>query len=422
VAAYATACGSSGGSKGASSQANLAELRSQYTAPSGTLGSADIASVAQALSQEQAQTARIPVVPTSAPLHATAVGSLSLENSPMVSCTGGQGSETCTCPGGGSFSESGFSSSNNVALATVNYNACVFGETGNTTESTSGSISFADYQTQPPMVIYSGTLDETVTPPGTTTQINMNYALVNGVVTYNVEISSGNVLVSESGSWDSSTESGSFTVTDKSGKWSCSVTNGAGSCTGANGKVIQNGDAGSAPYAQDGGAVEIDAGQDSQAQPDSATSVGALPDGGACNPLPAGAPIMTQMGSGSAPASTGGTIVSGTYHVTASTVYGSCTPGQVPLAETLSITATTSTSGSLEAAVWGSPDGGALELVASESGTYTTSGSSLLVMQSCPQQTTPSGTSGYTATSTELVIVDTDSTNSCTTVSVWTKQ
>jgi hypothetical protein len=83
------------------------------------------------------------------------------------------------------------------------------------------------------MLIYSGTLTETITPPGTTTDVGMNVALVNGAISYNVTISNGNVLVQESGSWNPSTQTGTFHVVDHNGAWNCSATNGRGTCYGS---------------------------------------------------------------------------------------------------------------------------------------------------------------------------------------------
>ena len=129
------------------------------------------------------------------------------------------------------------SASSTEVSATLSYNGCV--ETsGTVTESISGSISFAEYLTSPEMIIYAGDLNATVTPPGTTTTIQLNYAIVGSTISYSVEVSNGNVLVSDSGNWNASTNTGSFTVVDHSGTWSCTFTNGTGSCSGPNGQTV----------------------------------------------------------------------------------------------------------------------------------------------------------------------------------------
>jgi hypothetical protein len=86
------------------------------------------------------------------------------------------------------------------------------------------------------MMIFDGTLDMTTTPPGTTEQVTLNYALVNGVETFSVAIGSGNVLVTESGTWDEATEIGTLTITDRSTTWTCTLSHGTGTCTGTGGQ------------------------------------------------------------------------------------------------------------------------------------------------------------------------------------------
>jgi hypothetical protein len=239
VLALASGCGGGSGSAGGGgSSVDFTALHAQYTAPSGTLDASDVVKVGAAISKQQQGTGA-PVL-ASAKVGLIAVpGGITIQSPTQPMCGAPSGDVVdCTCPGGGSFTESGISSSGGVVQATLDYNACVFTEGGGETATTNGSISFADYQSPQEMIIYSGTIDETITPPGTTTQIEMNFALVNGVMTYSVTVASGNVLVSESGSWDEQTETGTLTVTDRSTTWTCNLTNGSGTCTGTNGQTF----------------------------------------------------------------------------------------------------------------------------------------------------------------------------------------
>lgn len=230
VAAFAAGCGSSGsGSSGPS--ADFAALHQEYASPSAHFQASDVKAVEKALAQ-QSQSASVPTT-------MSAKGSsLHIEGTGGTSCTGGSGGVSCSCPGGGSFDETGVSDQGGVVQATVDYDACVEITSTSDTVSISGTLSFADYAAagaSSEMIIYSGTLTETVTPPGSTTTIDLDFALVNGVMTYAVDVSGGNVLVQASGSWDPSTDSGSFTVIDQSGTWQCQLTNGSGTCTGPGG-------------------------------------------------------------------------------------------------------------------------------------------------------------------------------------------
>lgn len=93
--------------------------------------------------------------------------------------------------------------------------------------------------------------------------------------------------------------------------------------------------------------------------------------------MPSGPEVTTTHGSGSPPTLTGGTIASGTYYLTASTLYG-CAQTAAQNKETWVFTATTATSGTLQAAFdFGGPP-------QSESGTYTTSGSTITITPTCP--------------------------------------
>ena len=193
--------------------------------------------VEKALAQ-QSQSASIPMTMSAkVSLQAASGSSLHIEGG-GTTCNGGNGGVSCSCPGGGSFDETGVSDQGGVVQATIDYDACVEDASTSGSVSISGTLSFADYAAaapNPEMIIYSGTLEETVTPPTTTTTINLDFALVNGVMTYSVDVSGGNVLVQESGSWDQSTDSGSFTVIDQGGTWQCQLTNGSGTCTGPGG-------------------------------------------------------------------------------------------------------------------------------------------------------------------------------------------
>jgi hypothetical protein len=240
MTALAVGCGGGGGGSG-STPVDFTALHAAYASPTGKLGAADVGAVATSL-DKQSQTAGVPVTMSAkVGLQGLPGSSLRLQNG-GANCGESGGDVSCTCPGGGSFAESGVSSQGGVVQATIDYSSCVYDDSGSSNAvSISGSLSFADYSSSPPMMIYSGTIDETVTPPGTTETIDMNFALLDGVITYDVSISSGNVLVQDSGSWDPSTDTGSFTVIDQSGSWSCQLTNGAGTCTGSGGQTIQVG-------------------------------------------------------------------------------------------------------------------------------------------------------------------------------------
>jgi hypothetical protein len=241
VTGFAAGCGGGGGSGGPS--VDFDALHAQYLSPTGSVKGADLSTVKGAL-DKQSTASSIPVEMNARAgirLQAVPASGVRIQGGTgSVACSGGGESESCTCPGGGSFSVSGASDQGGVEEATVDYSSCIFSDSssaGTATDSISGDISFADYTTSPTMLIYSGTLQVTLTPPGTTESVDLNYALVNGMMTYSVDISSGNVLVQETGTWDSSTDSGSFTLVDKSGSWSCTFTNGTGTCTGPGGTI-----------------------------------------------------------------------------------------------------------------------------------------------------------------------------------------
>lgn len=241
AAGLCVACGSSGGSSGskagALSLASFETLRTQYTSPSGTLDASEIPAVEAALSQEEgsATVMRQRVAPHSLEVATVHPLSSSVSCAPATA----NGMVTCSCSVSGSITESVVGTSGDVVEETANYDSCVEEEAdAGETDSLSGTLSFADFETAPAMIIYSGTLSDTVTPPGTTTTIDLDYAIIGGVITYDVMVASGNVLVSLSGSWDPTTDSGAFTVTDKTGTWTCNLTDGSGSCTNGSGGTI----------------------------------------------------------------------------------------------------------------------------------------------------------------------------------------
>jgi hypothetical protein len=239
IALCATGCGG-GDDKPSGSSADFSALQKQYTSPSGTLHATDKAAIIAGLDNANAsESSGVGIL--SARMGGTTAppGSHVLAGEP-ISCptTGNSSNINCTCAGGGSVGVSASASqgSSNVS-ATESYNSCKITE-GTTTAEIDGTVKFAIITDPPPMMeIFSGKLTETVTPPGETVTIDMEYALVNGVASYNVQVGDGNVLIQATGTWDSTTDSGSFTVVTKDGTTTCTLTNGAGSCTGAGGSV-----------------------------------------------------------------------------------------------------------------------------------------------------------------------------------------
>jgi hypothetical protein len=237
IAASLLACGGGGSQGTGGSNVDFNALHTQYSAPSGRMQASDVPAVMKTLASDEASAA-VPVTQSLDRLRLGSASDVTIQNNPPPQCSSSQGGVSCACPGGGSFSETGASSTSSGTTATIDYSSCQFtNSSSNQTYTIDGTLSFADYTSPPPaMLIYSGSLTETITPPGTQTDINLNFALVNGQATYSATVSSGgNVLISENGSWDSSTETGSFTVTDSQGTWSCTATNGHGSCTGPSG-------------------------------------------------------------------------------------------------------------------------------------------------------------------------------------------
>jgi hypothetical protein len=235
---------SSGGGVSGGSPADFTALRASYSAPTGSLQSSDVLSVGKELSKQESQSSNVPTSTSNAPIHAQAIRHAGArpENTPVTCSAATASGVSCSCGGSGTFDETFNSSAaqSGVEEGVITYNDCVFDDSSGTTtetESISGSMSYADYTTAPAMFIYSGTLTETISPPGTTTTVNFDYALINGELTYSLSVADGTVLVSDEGSWDEATQSGTFTVTDKSGTWSCNITNGAGTCTGPGGTL-----------------------------------------------------------------------------------------------------------------------------------------------------------------------------------------
>jgi hypothetical protein len=226
--------GEPGGGPGSGPSTDFAALHSEYASPTGHFQAGDFAAVAGALAQNQ-QTSGVPVA-ASAKVNLGDPGSgTTIQNNPTVTCAPSGGAVVCNCPVSGTITETVASNSGGGGVATLTYTSCVFSSSSSGSVSLDGTLSFENFTTPPPMTIYSGSLSETVTPPGTVTTINLNYALINGVISYTVTVASGTVLVSDTGSWNPSTKSGSFTVSDSSATWNCSLTNGSGTCTGPGG-------------------------------------------------------------------------------------------------------------------------------------------------------------------------------------------
>jgi hypothetical protein len=137
---------------------------------------------------------------------------------------------------------------------------------------------------------------------------------------------------------------------------------------------------------------------------------GPLGDGGfgaGCNTITLGAPVPFACATGDAGASTGGTIVPGTYQLTAATIYGPCVTG-LSAAQTLVITATTVQTVAEDSII------GLQHLDA----TYTVAGTDMLQIGTCPN--TDTRTVGFSATDTTLTVVTIN--QGSTTVGVLTRQ
>jgi hypothetical protein len=168
------------------------------------------------------------------------------------------------------------------------------------------------------------------------------------------------------------------------------------------GEAAANADADSAPV-EDGAIEDGSAGAGADADADSSSAVACVAfeaGAGPCNALSPCTPVTDTVLIGGGPAAAaGGTIVSGTYVLTSYTVYGVSTPptGGI-IASTLAVDAS---SGTIQAATISSPFAGAAFAYDSYAATFSVSGTSLVVTDSCPDTATV--TIPYTATSTQLM-------------------
>jgi len=237
-ALLSAACG--GGDSGGGPSADFSALRAEYTKPTGTFKAADMSKVIKSLSQSEGASmlgALSERSPTSSP------SGLHLESS-TPKCSGSSTGASCSCPNGGTYSVTEASSSGEQFEGTVVYHDCDFG--GESYDSAGdvdslvmdGTISFAFYTSPPPATyIYSGTITETITPPGTSARVDLNYAMIGSSIAYLVQVSDGDVVVSET-SWDASSSSGTLTIQDSSTTWTCTLSNGTGSCTSPGGSTL----------------------------------------------------------------------------------------------------------------------------------------------------------------------------------------
>ena len=155
-----------------------------------------------------------------------------------------------------------------------------------------------------------------------------------------------------------------------------------------------------------------DAGGDGSAGADGVPVDGGF--GAGCNTVATGTPVTVSCagdgGVGVVPAPTGGSIVPGTYVLTAVTVYGAC--AAVDVAQTLVVTANT-----VETVISDPING-----LSRANATYAIAGSNMVQTNTCPN--TDSRTLGFSvATSaggTTLTLISTDMSN--TTVGVLTRQ
>jgi hypothetical protein len=232
IAVCATGCGGGGDSK--PSGPDFSTLQKEYTHPSGTLAATDKDAIIAALDSQSASAGAGILSAPPGLSNAKGPGPHVLDTTPTCGTPTSSG-ETCTCPGGGSYAVSVGSSSSNGATGTVSYKMCNEGTAADAITLT-GNVSF-DESLSPMIFIYSGSIDETLSSPPTTLHVDLNYALIGDMLSYNVTVGDGNVLVQASADWDTTTKTGSFTVVTKDGTTMCTLTNGAGSCTGAGGTV-----------------------------------------------------------------------------------------------------------------------------------------------------------------------------------------
>ncbi|MEO8901521.1 MAG: hypothetical protein ABI488_07340 [Polyangiaceae bacterium] len=239
VALSATACG--GGDDKPSGSADFGALQKKYASPSGTLSASDKDAIIKGLDQ-QSDASASGIAPAGARvgIGGAGKGPHVLDTAPFTCGTPAQGqtSVSCACTGGGTVGISGSASQDGSNVQTSeSFNNCKFDEAGSSAV-INGSFTSAEISSPPPaMTIIKEAFTETITPPGETIKIDLDYAEIGGMVSYSVDVADGNVVLSAAGNWDSTTDSGSFTVTTKDGTYSCSLTNGAGDCTGSGGSV-----------------------------------------------------------------------------------------------------------------------------------------------------------------------------------------
>ncbi len=238
IALSAAGCGGDDDKPSGGSSADFGALHEEYAHPSGTLSKDDKDAIIAGL-DEQGRASE--VKPNSAMVGgATAPGPHVLQSLPYTcgAAAGGSTTLNCPCTGSGKVEISTSANQDGSSIQfSENFDDCKYTESGSTVV-LDGSIDYAQINSPPPvMTIYKEHLTETVTPPGDTVSIDLNYAVINGETSYSVKVGDGNVLIQASGSWNSTTKSGTFTVVTKDGSTSCTLTNGEGSCTGAGGSV-----------------------------------------------------------------------------------------------------------------------------------------------------------------------------------------
>ena len=234
VAVCATGCGG-GDDKPSGGSADFGALQKQYSSPTGTLHAEDKSALLKALDNQSAASG----LGGLSAMPGTPGGQKTLGASPITCGMATSSGVVCTCSGGGNLTETFSASQGSMNISgSAKYNACTLTE-GTSTIKISGTLNFSDITTPPPaLFIYNGTITETITPPGETVTVSINYAMTaDGKTEYTVDVSDGNVVIAASGNWDSTTDSGTFTVTTKDGTSTCTLTNGAGSCTGPGGTV-----------------------------------------------------------------------------------------------------------------------------------------------------------------------------------------
>ncbi len=241
VTVCATGCGG-GDDKPSGGSADFSALQKKYSSPSGTLSAGDKDAIIAGLNKQSDASgsgitplgARVPGVVGSGK------GPHVLDDAPFTCGTPAQGSTSinCPCTGGGSVAISGSATQDGSSVqSSESFNNCKFTE-ASTSVVVNGSMTYAMISSPPPaMTIVKENFTETVTPPGETIKLDLDYAEIGDMISYSVDVADGNVLLSVTGAWDSTTDTGSFTVTTKDGTSTCTLSNGAGSCTGPGGSV-----------------------------------------------------------------------------------------------------------------------------------------------------------------------------------------